>query len=273
MNSYVHPVSGRIPFPQNGNPMGLPLELVPDALLGDVDTIEVACLWSDELGTSDAWYRLLNLGLPIMPSAGSDTMHNFYRTMAIGSTRIYAKPEGALNLTSFLSAVRRGRSFVTNGPLMKLSIDDAEPGGVINASPNQIVKWRLDVWSSVPVEKVEILVNGKVAWSGKGLDAAGQRTFTGSVNAPRGGWIAARVYGGATKPPLMDSYPFAHSAPVWFDRIGSSDPAAARQSAQELLRWMDVAEKRLNEGYTGASVVKLQQRFADARRRLEMYAR
>lgn len=273
VNSYVHPVSGRDPFPQNGAPNGLPLELVPDAVLGDVDTLEIACLWSDELGTSQAWYRLLNLGLPVAPSAGSDTMHNFYRTMAIGAARIYAKPDGAMNLTNYLEAVRRGRSFVTNGPLIKFSANGAEAGGIIKASPGQTVEWKLDAWSSVPVEKVEILVNGQVAWSGAALEAAGHKTFTGRVNVPRGGWIAARVYGGATRPPLMDSYPFAHTAPVWFNRIGSRDADAVRRSAQDLLRWMDIAEKRLNEGYAGTPVANLKKRFADARRRLETLAK
>ncbi|MBA2501768.1 MAG: CehA/McbA family metallohydrolase [Pyrinomonadaceae bacterium] len=273
INSYVHPVSNRNPFPPNGTPTGLPLELVPDALLGDVDTLEVACLWSDELGTSEAWYRLLNLGLPIAPSAGSDTMHNFYRTMAIGSTRVYAKPEGAMNLTGFLAAVRRGRSFVTNGPMIKFTVNDVEAGGVVNASQNQAVGWKLDAWSSVPVEKVEILVNGQVVWSGNGLETSGHKTFNGRLDAPRGGWIAARIYGGATKWPVMDSYPFAHTAPVWFGHVGSSDADAARRAAQDLLRWMDVAEKRLNEGYAGAPAEKLQRRFADARRILETRVR
>ncbi|MDQ4121752.1 MAG: CehA/McbA family metallohydrolase [Acidobacteriota bacterium] len=270
INSYVHPVSGRNPFPQNAAPNGLPLELVPDAVLGDVDTLEVACLWSDELGTSEAWYRLLNLGIPVAPSAGSDTMHNFYRTMAIGSTRIYAKPDGAMNLPNYLEAVRRGRSFVTNGPMIKFNVNGAEAGGVVNAPPNQAVQWKLDAWSSLPIEKVEVLVNGQVAWSGKGLEAAGHKTFSGSINAPQGGWIAARVYGGAVQPPMMDSYPFAHTAPIWFNRIGSSDVDAARRSAQDLLRWLDIAEKRLNEGYAGSPAVKLQQRFAQARRNLQM---
>lgn len=273
INSYVHPVSSRNPFPPNDAPTGLPLELVPDAVLGDVDTLEVACLWSDELGTSEAWYRLLNLGLPITPSAGSDTMHNFYRTMAIGSARIYAKPEGALNLTSYLAAVRRGRSFVTNGPLIKFMAGNAEAGGVISVAPGQSVEWKLEAWSPVAIEKVEILVNGQVVWSGKAFDAAGHKTFTGRFNAPRGGWLAARIYGGATKWPLMDSYPFAHTAPIWFGRTGSFEPEAARRSAQDLLRWMDVAEKRLNDAYAGAPAANLQRRFADARRSLETRAK
>jgi TolB protein len=270
INSYVHPVSGRDPFPQNGAPNGLPLELVPDAVSGDVDTLEVACLWSDELGTSEAWYRLLNLGIPVSPSAGSDTMHNFYRTMAIGSTRIFAKPKGAMNLPNYLEAVRNGRSFVTNGPMIKFEVNGTESGGTINATSNQAVQWKLVAWSSVPVEKVEILVNGQIVWSGKALEQPGHKTFSGRINAPRGGWIAARVHGGTIRPPMMDSYPFAHTAPIWFNQRGSSDPDTAKRSAQDLLRWLDVAEKRLNEAYAGSPAVMLKKRFADARRNLEM---
>ncbi len=273
INSYVHPVSTKDPFPANAAPNGLPLELVPDAVLGDVDTLEVTCLWSDELGTSEAWYRLLNLGIPIAPSAGSDTMHNFYRTMAIGATRIYAKPGGAMNLPNYLEAVRRGRSFVTNGPLAKFSAGGAEAGGTISATANQPIEWKLEAVSSAPVEKVEILVNGKIVWSGQGLSEAGRRTYTGKVNAPSGGWIAARIYGGATRPPMADSYPFAHTAPIWFGSVGSSDMVAAKASAQDLLRWMDVAEKRVNEGYSGAKVDNLKKRFVEARRILETRAR
>jgi TolB protein len=273
INSYVHPVSTKDPFPANAAPNGLPLELVPDAVLGDVDTLEVTCLWSDELGTSEAWYRLLNLGIPIAPSAGSDTMHNFYRTMAIGATRIYAKPDGAMNLPNYLEAVRRGRSFVTNGPLIKFSAGGAEAGGVVSATVNQQIEWKLEAASPAPIEKVEILVNGKVVWSGQGLSEAGRKTFAGKVNAPTGGWIAARIYGGTTRPPMSDSYPFAHTAPIWFGRTGSFDAAAAKASAQDLLRWMDVAEKRVEQGYSGAKVDNLKKRFVEARRILETRAK
>ena len=273
INSYVHPVSTKDPFPSNAAPNGLPLELVPDAVLGDVDTLEVTCLWSDELGTSEAWYRLLNLGIPIAPSAGSDTMHNFYRTMPIGATRIYAKPDGAMNLPNYLEAVRRGRSFVTNGPLIKFSAGGSEAGGIVSATANQQIEWKLEAISSAPVEKVEILVNGKAVWSGQGLNEAGRKTFAGKINAPTGGWIAARIYGGATRPPMADSYPFAHTAPIWFGRVGSSDAAVAKASAQDLLRWMDVAEKRMEQGYSGAKVDNLKKRFGEARRILETRAK
>jgi TolB protein len=273
VNAYVHPVSRPGPFPGDGRPPeGLPLGLVPDAVLGDLHTIEVACLWSDELGTSDAWYRLLNVGAAVAPSAGTDVMTDFYRTMAVGTTRFYVKPEGPLTLNSYLAALRAGRSFVSTGPLLLFTAQNAAPGGTIQARRGSDVTWEMTVASPLAFETVEVLVNGVVVWSDKGLQAPGKRTWTGRIKAPAGGWIAARVRGGEVRWPAMDSYPFAHTAPVWFGSVGSTDRAAAHVAATELLRWMDVADKRLAERYAGTQIPKLKARFADARRRLETIA-
>ena len=64
---------------------------------------------------------------------------------------------------------------------------------------------------------------------GEGLEEAGHRSFSGRIDVPAGGWIAARVHGGAARWPVQDSYPFAHTAPVWFGAVGSTDPTAARR--------------------------------------------
>ena len=98
-------------FPAATSPTGLPLGLVPDAVLGDLDTLEIACLWSDELGTTEAWYRLLNIGAAIAPSAGTDVMANLYRTMAVGTTRVYVKPEGRLTLSSLFGCAAQWPQF------------------------------------------------------------------------------------------------------------------------------------------------------------------
>ncbi len=282
VNAYVHPVMRAGPFPGGGKaPTGMPLGLVPDAVLGDLDTIEVACLWSDEMGTSDAWYRLLNVGAAVAPSAGTDVMTDFYRTMAVGTTRVYVKPDGPLTMYSYLAALRAGRSFVSTGPLVLFTAQGTGPGGVIDAPAGSDIGFELTVASPLAFETVEVLLNGAVAWSDTGLTAPGKRTWAGRVKAPAGGWIAARVRGAdyAKAPaaerahwPAMDSYPFAHTGPAWFGRVGSTDRDTARTSARELLQWMDVAEKRLDEGFAPAPIPTLKARFADARRRLETLA-
>ena len=112
-------------------------------------------------------------------------------------------------------------------------------------------------------------MNGEVAWSGDGLTEAGTQTYRGTVKTPSGGWIAARVHGGVTRWPAMDSYPFAHTAPVWFGSVGSTDRAAAARAAADLLAALDVAESRVQQAYKEAPAPTILGRIAAARKKLE----
>lgn len=268
---YVHPVSGPDPFTDAGRGR-VPVELIADAVLGDVDALELLCLWSSAPGTVDVWHRLLNLGLPVAPSAGTDVMTNFYRTMAVGVTRVYAFTDGERNWPAYLDAYRTGRSFVTNGPAVDFQVGGAGPGQVlVDASGN--APWTLDLRSAVGVERVEVLVNGEVVWSDAGLDAPGRRTYQGSIAMPEGGWIAARATGGDTEWPAMDMIPYAHTGPVWVGQVGSTEATARRQAAQDLLFVLEASEARLLAGYAGVEIPRLRARFSEARERLEALAR
>lgn len=274
---YVHPVSTR------GMPRAtpwaeasiadlygsVPIELVPDAVLGDLDALEVVCLWSDEVLTSQIWHLLLNAGIPIVPSAGTDVMNNFYRTMAIGTSRVYAQTGTEENWSTYMAALRNGRSFVTNGPFLDFTVDGAGPGRTVSGGE---VAWSLDVATATEVDRVEVLVNGEVAWSGEGLDGPGSRRFEGDLTLPEGGWVAARAVGGPARWPMMANYPFAHTAPVWIGSVGSSDPVARKAAAAELLAILGVARLRLVAGYGGTEIPNLVGRFDAARERLETLA-
>ncbi|MFN8581221.1 MAG: CehA/McbA family metallohydrolase [Gemmatimonadaceae bacterium] len=271
LGTYVHPVP-RDPFVADSLRSIIPVGIVPDAVLGHVDLLEVACLWSDEIGSAKLWYHFLNLGLPIAPEAGTDAMTDFHRTMAIGSTRVYVRPDGAFNYTSYLAALKAGHSFVTNGPLLDARIDDAYPGDVIGFKKR--VAFRIAVHSAVPVTSVEIIVNGAVAWSAPaGIDSSGTRRFTGEIQLPMGGWVAVRAIGPSTaRWPAMDSYAFAHTAPFWIRQQGSTDAVAQRESAHVLLGILDTEEQRLLAGYGSASIPVLRAHFAAARAELERRA-
>lgn len=274
---YVHPVSTR------GMPRAtpwaeasiadlhgvVPIELVPDAVLGDLDALEIVCLWSDEVLTSQIWHLLLNAGIPIVPSAGTDVMNNFYRTMAIGTSRVYAQTGTVENWSTYMDALRSGRTFVTNGPFLEFSVGGAGPGHIVAAGE---ISWSLDVATATEVDRVEVLVNGDVAWSGEGLGGPGSRRLEGDLTLPDGGWVAARAVGGPARWPMMANYPFAHTAPVWIGSVGSSDPAARRAAAAELLAILGVARLRLTAGYGGTDIPNLLDRFDAARERLEALA-
>ena len=165
----IHPVSGtRNPFSESGM-NGLPVELVADGVHGNIDLLEIVCLWSNSIGTTELWYRLLNAGFPVAPSGGTDVMTDFHRTMAIGTTRVYVRPDAPFNWTSYFAALKAGRSFVTNGPMVQLTVDGMHPGDVV--AGGRELPFTLSVASAVPVDSVAIVVNGKTAWSGAAPDA------------------------------------------------------------------------------------------------------
>jgi TolB protein len=270
VGTYMHPVQPRgDPFASKEALAGIPTQLVADGVLGVLDALEVACVWSDELATAAVWHRFLNLGIPVVPNAGTDVMADFYRTPAVGTTRIYVRLDGSLNFGTYLQALKQGRSFVTNGPLLEFRAGGGQPGDVIQRTKGEVA-FTLDLHTAVPVDSLYVLVNGGVAWRGVGRTSPGSMRAQGTVKVPAGGWIAAVATGGTTtRWPAMDSYAYAHTAPLWIGRQGSVDPAAATQAARDLLRALEVAEGRIATAYAGAEVPKLREHFRQARVALE----
>lgn len=299
IGSYVHPVAVRDPFAKDAPRAAVPLSLIVDGVLGDLDAIEVACIWTDELGTASVWYPLLNLGLPIAPSAGTDAMVNVPRNMAVGTTRLFVRgvrpppqqagatpstPGAALRFNEYLAAVRAGRSFVSNGPALLLSVEDAagagkrvgaaawQPGDVIPTTARR-VRVLVRGFSRTPLDKLEIVVNGRVALDA-GKQPAGPFSYRGELALPAGGWVAARAHGGVTEWPSMDSYPFAHTGALWIGRVGSVEPADLAAAAAQLLGLFATLRQRLDEGYPPdrSPAPLLRQRFQAAEARLRAAA-
>ncbi len=284
VGSYVHPVAVRDPFAATATtPPGsaIPLMLIADAVLGDLDALEVACLWSDELGTSAVWQRLLRLGIPVALSAGTDAMVNVHRNMAVGTARIYVRHAGPLTLRSYLTALRAGKSFVSTGPFLDLVVGGKRPGEVLGGSGDppqggREVEFQLDVAAAMPLHRVELLVNGEVAFQSPAtapvLAAPGRTRLRGRIRIPAGGFVIARALGESMQWPGMDSYPFALTGPVWLGRVGSVDPASQKAAAADLLTALASAESRLHAAFSPQQAPRLYQRLAAARARLSELA-
>ena len=268
---YVHPVGADDPFtPETAG--SVPIGLVADAVLGEIDLLEVACLWSSELGTAAVWHEVLNIGVPLAASAGSDVMNDYYRTMTIGATRVYVQLDGRPTSASFLDALKDGRSFVSTGPMLEFAVEGKGPGDAVSASGGS-VNWTATVHSALPYERLEIFVNGEVVATLAGNTQAGSNDYTGTLQVPAGGWVTARVTGDNTGWPALNTILFAESSPVWFGEVGSIDAAAASRSAERLLMLLDVAEEDLKAGYGNAPIPNLLGHFGKARARLEELAR
>jgi TolB protein len=136
------------------------------------------------------------------------------------------------------------------------------------------VEFALRAASVASVDSVSIVVNGKTIRSLGPLAAGEARTFTGRIAIPAGGWIGARAVGPKISQwPAMAEYAFAQTAPVWIGQKGSTDPAARRAAAADLLRALEAAERRLVAGYAGAEIPKLRAHIAETRGTLEGLAK
>ncbi|MBL8960050.1 MAG: CehA/McbA family metallohydrolase, partial [Gemmatimonadetes bacterium] len=271
LSAYVHPVDVNDPFTTEGL-AAPPLNLIPDAVHGRVDLLEIVGLWNNSVGTTELWYRLLNAGLDVMPSGGTDMMADLHRTMAVGTARVYVHPRGPLSWASYQAALKAGRSFVTTGPLLDLRVQGARPGDVLPVAARAEVS--LGVHSALPVDSIAIVVNGVTVASAPAPAAPFSTTIRRTIPLPPGGWVAARVVGGTVdRWPAMADRTFAHTAPIWIGQRLSTDPAARRDAVADLLRALAVAEARLDVGYAGARIPGLKAEFTAARERLQAISR
>lgn len=265
---YVHPVSDdEDPFTRlEDNP--IPLELVSDSVLADRAGIELVCAWTSPLGNAHVWYRLLNVGRPVAAMSGTDGWVDFHRTPAMGTARTYVRTGGDDSSAAVLRAAAEGRSFVTTGPALRFEVEGVQPGDT--TAPGRRA-WQARLASTTAIDTLEIVVNGVVVQRLDGVAAGETRTFSGQLELPEGGWIAARAYASQRQAdpwPTMHTRPFAHSSPIWIGAVGSTDPAARAAAAGDLIRAIDASEKQAREAYGDVETPRMQARFDAARARL-----
>jgi hypothetical protein len=116
-------------------------ELVADAALGLVDSVDLLGP-NDAEGTALLYHHLLNCGLRLAATAGTDVWLSYSRGPLIsnppGWARVYADLRGApLSVAAFQEAIRAGRTLVTNGPWLELTADGRRPGDILQAEPGQ----------------------------------------------------------------------------------------------------------------------------------------
>ena len=219
---------------------GIPYEMPVDVAVGKVDYLEVMG-YSDHLITSDIWYKLLNCGFRLPAAAGTDAFPNFAQLRGPpGLLRVYAKAGRALDHRRWLEAIKAGRTFVTNAPIVSLTVNGREPGDELRLPPNaRRVRARVSLRSSIPVERLEIVGNGRVLarFGGTVTDT------TVTVTVERNGWLLARAYSTTPRLPVLDLYPFASTSPVYVRH--DSAPTSCRADAEYFLRWIDLLSARV----------------------------
>jgi hypothetical protein len=229
--------------PDPSGPAELTHGLPVDVALGDVDYLEVGG-FSDHLATAEVWYKLLNAGFRIPAGAGTDAMANFASLHGpVGMNRVFVRAGPRLDYRAWLAALKAGRSFVSNGPLLFFTLDGKGPGDELRfAAGVHPVTARVSLRSNVPVERLEIVANGVLlAPIPLSADSLGAEA-TIPLPVTRSGWFTLRAYARNANPGVLDIYPFATTSPIYVSVAGQ--PVRAPEAARYFVRWI----QRLEQG-------------------------
>ena len=237
---YVHPFEQSEIFPDQS--AGLNNMLPVDAALGKVDYYELIG-FSDHRASEAVWYQLLNAGLHVPAAAGTDVMGNYASLRGpVGLARVYARGGGELSSEKFLEEVMKGKSFVTNGPILGLRVNDAAPGDKITIGPKgQALSYSAFVRSNTAVDHVEIVVNGEVVASDVVKEPVKKLDIQGKIKIKGSGWILLRAWNSFAQPEVQDLHAYASTNPVYIE--GSITANRAKSAGEYFLKWLDRLEK------------------------------
>ena len=247
-----------------------------DVAMEKLDGLEILCVLDPrefpvfmkqvvpELEANDGlrlWYRYLNCGFRLTATAGTDKMTTF---VTVGANRVFAHVQGEFTYENWIQALKEGRTFVTNSPVLSFSVNGREPGATLSfdSKKDKVAEIHATAESQMPYDRLEIVANGapvaQAAPSGdrhraeihfehpirqscwlaarvlEDLDAYRQRGVSfPAVHAPNGTRVSD--YYGTRRPETA----FAHSSPVYVIRDGQ--PIRSHDDAEYYVRYLDNA--------------------------------
>ncbi|MGC4042782.1 MAG: CehA/McbA family metallohydrolase [Armatimonas sp.] len=207
---YVHPLryypqkqyQGKwLDFPGNN----LARELIFDAFVGP--SFDGLSVLSDEPANPDAyalWFNLLNRGLFVPVFADSDATFDRptlgMHAPGFWTTYYYVGPGGRVDNATLTTAVRKGQTFATTGPLLQFHIGKEISGATLplDGDPRTIT---IDAWlpqhafilEKSGIGKVELIRNGIVVKTWE--PHASEAHLTHTISEKEKSWYTVRVVG------------------------------------------------------------------------------
>jgi hypothetical protein len=155
----------------------------------------------------------------------------------VGLERVYVHAGPRLDHERFLAGLKAGHSFVTNGPLLSLTVAGRGPGEDLLLPAPRSLPVHVTLRSIVPVDHLEIIGAGRVVAS---IPLTGDRTTadtTVTVPVQGSGWLVLRARGDGPREPVLDLYPFASTSPVYVTMNGALARSAG--DARFFVHWID----------------------------------
>lgn len=186
------------------------------------------------------YHQMLEAGFEIPPLAGGGSNTG---DTPLGYNRVYVAPAGddggaVQSFEQWNDAMWRGRSMLTNGPMLRCRMNGESPGHRFEIDQTTRFEISLDLAVRDSVDYLDVIHNGKIFYSAALDEFAKSGGRLPPIQTDQPGWVIVRV---VTKHP--DHYRFAMSSP-WYIRAGGRKRVAP--SAVAFWKtWLKQYENRL----------------------------
>ncbi len=187
--------------------------------------------------TQEVYYHILNCGLRVPPSAGSASgvLPN-----PVGYNRVYVYLGPTFSWDKWWEGLRAGRSFVSNGPLLRCQANGAWPGQVFRLAQGKSLPIEIQaaLTAREAIAGFEIVQNGQVVRTVPFADWKKTGTL-GTLECGESGWFLIRVITDQSK-----TFRFASTAPFYVE-AGDMPHRISAKSARFFLDWVRERKARV----------------------------
>ncbi len=201
-------VNPHFPFPN-----GQPAALIATGRLDAIEMIQQREIMHNE------WYRYLNCGYRLPLVGGTDKMSS---DVPVGMYRTYVRipDDEEFTYESWCRNVAKGRTVLSGGPIIHLTVDGYEVGDDVQLSGPGTVEVSAWAESVVPMSRLEIVQEGKVVASTESDTPTRRLSLNETIKIEANSWIAARAggpgyYEGYQYYDVWERGIFSHTSPVY----------------------------------------------------------
>ena len=209
-----HAQGGTVVLPHIPNPNCEPATLIAT---GRVDAVEY--LTNAMYGHLE-YYRYLNCGYKLPLVGGTDKMSSDV-PVGVYRTYVHIPDNEEFNYDNWCKYMSAGNTFLSGGPMIRLTVDGQPIGSTINLPGNGgTVEVEASADSIFPIHTLQIIQSGHVVASTEDKDGKAHLRLKANLNVDKHSWIAARCGGPnyAQAVPHHDGWGrgiIAHTSPVY----------------------------------------------------------
>ncbi len=209
-----HAQGGTVVLPHIPNPNCEPATLIAT---GRVDAVEYL---TNAMYGHIEYYRYLNCGYKLPLVGGTDKMTSDV-PVGVYRTYVYIPEDEEFNYDNWCKYLRAGNTFLSGGPMIRLTVDGQPIGSTINLLGNGgTVEVEASAESIFPIHTLELVQGGKVVASTAEQNGARMLRLKTALRIDKHTWLAARCGGPgyAQAVPHHDGWRrgiIAHTSPVY----------------------------------------------------------